>query len=45
MYGHMLHQQAARDFEGLVGRANTLLKQREVPVGEDFAKLWLISEN
>jgi len=33
MHAHMVNQQAVRDFNGLVGRANDQLKKWEVPVG------------
>ena len=43
MHAHMVHQQARADFDGLVGKANDQLKKWEIPVGEYFARHWLIS--
>jgi hypothetical protein len=45
MQAHQIHKQDLADFEGVVGRADEMLKDGEFPVGKEYARRWLIAES
>ena len=44
MHQNEIRRQAKADFDNIVSKADSMLKDAGVPVGEDYAKRWLIAE-